>query len=142
MTGDNHLAFAGGEGRSGRLWGCWAALVGSLLLVVIFCGFTTHYLPLMRFTSEGWRQGGGENSATPVRLQMIEWLTRSGQLDGLTRPEVAALLGPPRDRPYFSDWDMVYLLGPERGIFSIDSEWLVIRFGPNGRVSDYRVVTD
>jgi hypothetical protein len=136
------VAFAE-EGRgTGRLWGRWAIPLGLLLLILVSWGFSTHYLPLMRFTSEGWRHGGGENGSKPVRLQMIEWLTRSGQLDGLTRPQVAALLGPADRPPYFREWDLVYLLGPERGMFSIDSEWLVIRFGPNGRVADYRVVSD
>jgi hypothetical protein len=39
-------------------------------------------------------------------------------------------------------WPLVYLLGPERGLIRIDSETLVIRLGPDGRVSDYRVVRD
>jgi hypothetical protein len=56
---------------------------------------------------------------------------------------VVALLGRADDTRNFSDWDFVYLLGPERGLlFSIDSEWLVIRFGPDGRVSEYEVARD
>lgn len=136
------MVFADGDERGGRLWSCWAALAAFSLVVLFSCSFSTHYLPVMRFDSEGWRQGGGENTSTPVRLQMIEWLMRSRRLDGLTQPEVVALLGSRRNTSYFREWDFVYLLGPERGIFSIDSEWLVIRFGPNGRVSDYRVVRD
>jgi hypothetical protein len=136
------VAYADGDSGAGRLWGCWAVVAAFILLVFFSCSFSEGYLPLTRFTSEGWRQGGGENTATPVRLRMIEWLMRSGQLDGLTRPEVATLLGPANETRYFSDWDLVYWLGPERGMFRIDSEWLVIRFGPNGRVSEYRVVRD
>ena len=131
------------EGRgTGRLWGCWAIPLGLLLLIVVSCGFSEGYLPIRPFNSEGWRQSRGEDTLTPVRLQMIEWLIRSRQLDGLTRSEVVALLGPADDTSYFREWDMVYWLGPNRGLFRIDSDWLVIRYGPNGRVSDYRVVSD
>jgi len=136
------LAYAEGDAGSGRLWGCWALLAAFILVTFFSCGFSLHYLPVMRFTSEGWRQGGGENTFTPVRLQMIEWLVRSHRLDGLTRAEVLAQLGPTRATPYFPDWDLVYWLGPERGFFSIDSEWLVIRFGRDGRVAEYRVERD
>ena len=136
------MAFAEEGKGTGRLWGCWAIPLGLLVLIVVACGFSTHYLPLRPFDAEGWREGGGEDTPTPVRLQMVEWLTRSGRLDGLTRPEVAGLLGPADRDTSLRDWDMVYRLGPERGTMSIDLEWLVIRFGPDGRVSDYRVVTD
>ena len=36
---------------------------------------------------------------------------------------------------------MVYWLGPERGLISIDSEWLVIVF-ENGIVADYYITCD
>ena len=127
----------------GGRWGWLALLLAFLIAILVSLGFASGYLPIMRFDAEGWRRGGGEQTLTPVRLQMIEWLTRSGQLDGLTRREVLALLGPADDTPYFRDWDLVYRLGPERDLlFRIDSEWLVIRFGRDGRVSDYRVVSD
>ena len=34
------------------------------------------------------------------------------------------------------------MAGPERGLISIDSEWLVMRLDSLGRVSDFRLVTD
>ena len=73
---------------------------------------------------------------------MVEWLVRSGRLDGLTRPQLLALLGPPSGAGYFTDWDLVYWLGPERGWFGIDSEWLVIRLGPDGRVAEYEIARE
>jgi hypothetical protein len=36
----------------------------------------------------------------------------------------------------------VYWLGPERGLVSVDSEWLVVRLRPDGRVGVAQVVTD
>ncbi len=52
------------------------------------------------------------------------------------------MLGEPPSTGYFSDWDLVYRLGMERGFISIDSEWLVTRLGPDGRVVQARIVTD
>jgi hypothetical protein len=76
------------------------------------------------------------------RQEMADDLVARGLLDGLTRSEVTSLLGQPPDTEYFRDWDMVYVLGPERSFIGIDFEWLVVRFGDNDRVSEYRIVTD
>lgn len=77
-----------------------------------------------------------------VRLGMADRLLARATLIGLTRPQLAAMLGEPPPTSYFSDWDVAYRLGMERGFISIDSEWLVIRFGPDGRVAQARIVTD
>lgn len=61
---------------------------------------------------------------------------------GLDRPAVVALLGDPDDTPYFRNYEMVYFLGPERSYFAIDSEWLVLKLTPEGRVSEAKLVTD
>ena len=42
----------------------------------------------------------------------------------------------------WKEWDLVYWLGPERGPFGVDSEWLVIKFDSSGRVQDYQIVRD
>jgi hypothetical protein len=77
-----------------------------------------------------------------VRLGMADRLLADGTLIGRTRAEVVAMLGEPPPTPYFNDWDLVYRLGMERGYISIDSEWLVARLGPDGRVVQARIVTD
>ncbi len=77
-----------------------------------------------------------------VRLGMADRLLARGTLIGLTRAEVVAMLGEPPSTGYFSDWDLVYRLGMERSLISIDSEWLVARLGPDGRVAQARIVTD
>jgi hypothetical protein len=73
---------------------------------------------------------------------MVDSLIQSGQLDDKAEDEVLTLLGPPTDTKYFSDWDAVYWLGPERGFLCLDSEWLVLRFDAEGRVSEYQLVRD
>jgi len=55
---------------------------------------------------------------------------------------VVDLLGEPPPTEYFKGWDLVYRLGMERGFISIDSEWLVLRLAPGGRVAEARLVTD
>ena len=79
---------------------------------------------------------------TGVRLPMADRLLASDALIGKTRPEVVAWLGEPPRTGYFADWDLVYRLGIERGLFPIDSEWLVLRLDARGRVAEARIVTD
>jgi hypothetical protein len=73
---------------------------------------------------------------------MADDLLRRGALKRMTRSEVVSLLGPPLDTPYFKGTDMIYMLGPERGWLSIDSEWLLIDLDQRGRVASARLATD
>ena len=73
---------------------------------------------------------------------MADRLLVRGTLRGMTRAEAVGLLGEPPPTGYFADWDLVYWLGPERGVFRIDSEWLVLRLAADGRVAEARLVTD
>jgi len=125
---------------SGSRWGCLIAFVGVMLLCLAAYAFMSGYLPFQLFNSQRWQQV--ERSDDYTRLRMIEPLMRSGRIDGATRSEVISLLGHPDDTNYFRDWDFVYWLGPERSLLSLDSEWLVIRFGESGIVSEYCVVSD
>jgi hypothetical protein len=73
---------------------------------------------------------------------MVDDLLQHHRLRGLDRSGVVALLGEPPHTGYFREYDLVYWLGPERGLMSIDSEWLVMKFDPAGRVTEARLVTD
>ena len=118
----------------------WAVAVALALIPWIGSAFITGRLPFEFFDSQRWKLV--ERSDDYSRLRMIEPLIMSGRLDGVTQPEVIALLGPSDDTNYFKEWDFVYWLGPERSFMSLDSEWLVIKIGPTGRVVEYRVVSD
>ena len=118
----------------------WAVAVALALILWIGSAFITGRLPFEFFDSQRWKLV--ERSDDYSRLRMIEPLIMSGRLDGVTQPEVIALLGPSDDTNYFKEWDFVYWLGPERSFMSLDSEWLVIKIGPTGRVVEYRVVSD
>jgi hypothetical protein len=63
-------------------------------------------------------------------------------LEGISEDSITTLLGPRPETAYFSDWDYVYWLGPERGLFGLDSEWLVIKVGSDGRVTESKLVRD
>ena len=73
---------------------------------------------------------------------MVDDLIERISLRGRTRAQVVELLGEPPKTEYFNDFDLVYWLGPERGIMSIDSEWLVMKLDQNGLVIERRLVTD
>lgn len=128
------------SGARGRAVGCVAGLLLVLLTGVIGYGFKTGYLPVRPFDSDRWKRV--ERVDDQARIQMIEHLMWSKKLDGLSRSELVALLGPPSDAGYFRDRDYVYRLGDERGLFSIDSEWLVVDVDAGGRVSQYEIVRD
>jgi hypothetical protein len=94
------------------------------------------------FDSVAWRTNDQADVMWPARLAMVDDLLARHELRGMSRESVAALLGSRDETPYFRDWDAVYWLGPERGLFRIDSEWLVLRFGSDGRVREYQIVRD
>jgi hypothetical protein len=112
-----------------------------VLAAVALIGGLSWYmlLPGRHFDPARWK-----NAATPasVRLRMADDLVENKKLMGLTRQEVVARLGEPPKTEYFKNFDLVYYLGPERGFISIDSEWLVLKLGPDGRVVRATIAND
>lgn len=89
------------------------------------------------FSEETWFNNHTE------RVYMIDDLLNDYELKGKTKDEVIKLLGTPTETEYFKDdHNIVYYLGYERGLVSIDSEWLVIDFDDNEKVKKYEVLTD
>lgn len=118
------------------------------VIIIVFLGlvglfiFKPHiksYLNRKTFNSAEWASDAANNSG--VRLQMIDSLQESHHLLGKAKSEIDALLGVPPKTGYFKNYDYVYWLGSERSIFSIDSEWLVIKF-QNDLVIETKVVSD
>jgi hypothetical protein len=116
------------------------AAVFVVCAVLLWITFELGYLPRSSFNSEEWKQA--DKAEGYPRLAMVDSLIQSGQLDKKAQDEVFTLLGSPTDTNYFADWDAVYWLGPERGFLRLDSEWLVLRFDADGRVSEYKLVRD
>ena len=100
------------------------------------------------FDSEKWKLPRSTNewprtALLPIRIRMVDHLLAHHEFKGKSREEVEKLLGPKTKTEYFSDWDLVYYLGPGRyGDAVGDSEWLVFRFDTASRVQDYRIVHD
>ena len=97
------------------------------------------------FEVASWRRADPIARHRTVRSQMVDDLMRRKLLDGLPRSAVEQLLGPPNKGVQVGQghWDMIYHLGLERaGAFSLDEEFLVIRFGDHGWVVEYRTTVN
>ncbi len=104
----------------------------------------------MAFEPVAWQRADPIEKHRTVRSQMIDDLMRRKLLDGLSRAEVEQLLGPslPDIRQHLGvdpshPWDTAYYLGIERaGSFSLDDEFLVIRFDDKNHVAEYRTTVN
>ena len=107
-------------------------LIVVLSCVLLLCGCQSNGT----FTPEKWRDDPDN------RTQIVDDLLDRYELVGMTDNKVVSLLGKPGTDASFDPEDRyVYRLGDERGLFSIDSEWLVIDF-ENGVVVNYMLTTD
>lgn len=94
------------------------------------------------FSARVWQDTARAQQRPYPRLTMADDLIRRGALIGLSVDSLVALLGPKPETTYFKKWDFVYWLGIERSLVAIDSEWLVIAIGPDGRVSKAEILRD
>ncbi len=120
-----------------------------VLYLLVFGAFFTvgpaaeNYSQRVAFDAPSWRARSLDQDVKwPTRLRMIDDLMGKRRLDGLSPPDVLALLGPADQTSKWKEWDLVYWLGPERGPFGVDSEWLVIKFDSSGAVQNYQIVRD
>ncbi len=125
------LAFAGG------IVVFWVFLAGSF-----FIGPAVQdYAHRREFEPAGWRKNERTDAMRPTRITMVDDLLARHRLRGLSSDSVGRLLGPGDSTSYWPEWDLVYWLGPERGL-GVDSEWLVLRFAADSTVSEFEVVRD
>jgi hypothetical protein len=104
------------------------AVLPYLLLVLSLFAYPVFkdYSSRIAFDSAIWKEDEKRN--TGIRVKMVDNLLKTRPLIGLAKAEIDSLLGIPQPTDYFKDDDYVYWLGPERGLFSIDSEWLCLDF--------------
>lgn len=109
-----------------------------LFAMIVFRPTLDNFWHRQAFNAEEWKDSKKSgHTMWPPRLCMIDSLMDSRQLNGMASNQVIDLLGPPADKsfPYgASQCDVHYYLGPERGFMRIDSEWLFIKFGEDGKV--------
>jgi hypothetical protein len=113
------------------------AAAGAAIVYAAFFG----PLPFVR----SWWQAADYDYADLLhkRHRIADGLLLTGALVGKSRAEIVAMLGEPTETNDFSEeWGLVYMLGSERGLFLIDSEWLVVRMDIMGSVQQAAIVRD
>lgn len=129
--------------RSRRWWivGAVLLLCAALFAVYLMSIQSARYGPERRFDAAVWKS---QTDDKPVRLGMVRDLMKTHQLVGMSQTQLVQLLGPPLAGDHkFAQHGMVYWLGPEEGgYFSIDSEWLLIDLGYDGRANAAAVKPD
>ena len=64
-------------------------------------------------------------------------------LVGRTKAEIIDLLGNPEQEPHkFAEYDLVYVLGPDRTVTPIDFEWMLIKLDDQGRATRIMFASD
>jgi hypothetical protein len=77
------------------------------------------------------------------RVEMVTHLLSNVKLKGMPKEEIIDLLGKQEEDVYFKEQNnLVYYLGAEPGLPSIDSAWLIIWFDGDNKVIDFEVATD
>ena len=112
------------------------------VIVLIFAAQWLVFRCPLPFIAPLWNVVSYDESFLHTRYRVADGLELSGKLDGKNRAEVLALLGPPPPTNKFSEYGLVYRLGPGRSWASLDFEWLVIDFNSAGRVAGAKVVYD
>ena len=108
-----------------------------LIIAVILLTVDFSYIRAHSFTVHKW------SSYPENRTKIIADFLNDYELVGMSKKEVIELLGKSDNGAGYFNLEnrLVYYLGPERGLISIDSEWLVIDFR-DGLVSEYFLTTD
>jgi len=124
----------------------WRRVFG-LLALIVAVGLSTlaaiHFLKArpLPFDRAVWN-AEVEDLEDFRRHRMADWLVQRRRLIGMSRGEVLSALGEPTVTSHFREYDLVYVLGNERGWLSIDSEWLLMRLDDTGRVSAAEIARD
>jgi hypothetical protein len=116
--------------------------LGALYLIGAFPTRGMRCFGRTTFAVTKWRAGADDDGRVTARGCMIDDYLRRHPPVGRSREEIVRELGVPRETGYFRDYDLVYWLGPERGLMALDSEWLVVRFDSSGRAVEGKLVTD
>jgi len=93
------------------------------------------------FVQSQWMDTTLARGKLAVRGCMVDDLLDGHELRGMTRAQVVALIGEPDRSDLFPEFDMIYWLGPQRGLIGIDSEYLVLKLDKQNRVASAELRT-
>lgn len=94
----------------------------------------------MTFDEATWKSEAAYDEPFPRRRMFDDLVRRIPP--GTPRARVIEMLGEPADTTKFADRGLVYWLGDERSLMSVDSEWAVIDFDDDGGLLRLERVTD
>ncbi len=119
-------------------------LVGLAFAVLLnACGPTSQPyrgLGAKRFDRHKWLDA---DLAQHTRSDMAADLLMQQPLVGRTKAEIIDLLGNPEQEPHkFAEYDLVYVLGPDRTVTPIDFEWMLIKLDDQGRATRIMFASD
>lgn len=131
-----------------------ASIVGFIAFLMISIGVISKLprpLPTgsyqMSFSSAVWLSETSSRPAEGEKISARQKMLGSvieNFLPGKSRKEIEASLGASFETTHFggAKYDLIYPLGWERGIFAIDSEWLLIWLDEQGMFKSYQITTD
>lgn len=93
------------------------------------------------FIQSQWMDTTMARGRLAVRGCMVDDLLEQHELRGMTRAQVVALIGEPDRADDVPGYDMVYWLGPQRGLVGTDSEYLVMKLDQSKRVTSVELIT-
>ncbi|MGE3073024.1 MAG: hypothetical protein AB7N24_02785 [Dehalococcoidia bacterium] len=74
------------------------------------------------------------------RLKDPKEIVQDGRLLGLDNEGLYEAIGEPADGWHFDGWDQAYYIGSDDSC--VDSKWLVVKLGPDGRVVRVGITND
>ena len=117
----------------------WLTLAAVVLLFVAWMdGSLGDFFHTKTFDRESWIEADTDGRA---RLRMVDHLRASGRLERLTLAESLRLLGEPSQRAWRGD-ERVWVWRLGFAGMMIDPSYLLLTFGPDGRVASHAVVED
>jgi hypothetical protein len=93
------------------------------------------------FVQSQWMDTALVRSKLAVRGCMVDDLLERHELRGMTRAQDVGLIGEPDTTRDLPEYDLVYWLGPQRGLIGTDSEYLVMKLDKTHRVTSVELVT-
>jgi len=93
------------------------------------------------FVRSDWMDSTMTKGKLAVRGCMVDDLLDRHELRGMTRAQVIELIGEPDATRDLPEYDLVYWLGPERGLIGTDSEYLVMKVDKANRVTSVELIT-